>query len=337
MKLKLLVHAPIALILAGTMAMPRTTLAAPLPSGAHLFQPAAGPAPIDPATGQPMTPDQMREKAKTLFGEGNAALEANDPYTALQKFEEAYNTYAPELHVFNYNIGLAAYDTGDCVKAKTAFQRFLDLVPDHGERGAAQMKIMEIDRSGCATQQPQPTPAPTPTTPAPVEQAPLLEDEGEDAPILESKKSMREQAAEEEREREAAGKRSGMFIGGVVTLVLGLGSLAGSGVSLILARQKAKKLADWASPKDLGFPEGDYSDDEVFNMDRKGLQTNNIITFVTLGAGVVLTATGVALLVVDRKRNGKGGKRAKKDGPALTSIGPALTRGGGGVTASVSF
>jgi len=329
-------HAPVAAALAVALALPQIAYAygpPPVPGS---------PAPTyDPYAPAGPTPDQMSEeekleRAKALYAEGNAALDNGDPYTALAKFEDAYFTYAPNLHVFNFNIGIAALDSGDCVKAKQAFQRFLDLVPEHDQRSTAQIKLMDIERSGCAQQQ-QPTPAPTPTpTPLP-EESPLASAE-EDAPILESRATERERAAEEERAEEDKDKRSGMFIGGVVMVALGGGSLVGSGVSLILARQKAKKLADLASPTGIGFPSGDYADQEVYDLEREKLPANNIATIVLLGAGVALTGVGIALLVVDKKRRGgKGEKKAEQDGPELTAIGPALTPGGAGVAASVSF
>jgi hypothetical protein len=332
--MKNLTQAPVAAVLSVALALPQIVYASgppPTPGApAPTYNPAA---PAGPTPDQ-MTDDEKIERAKALYGEGNAALDSGDPYTALAKFEEAYFTYAPDLHVFNFNIGIAAHDSGDCVKAKQAFQRFLDLVPEHDERSTAQLKMLEIDRSGCAQQQPAPVPTPTPTPLA--EEDPLAEAE-EDAPILESRATERERAAEEERAQEDKDKRSGMFIGGVVMVALGAGSLVGSGVSLILARQKAKRLADLASPTGIGFPAGNYADQETYDLEREKLPANNLATIVLLGAGVALTGVGVALLVVDRKRSGKGGKKAKQDGPELTAIGPALTPGGAGVAAQLSF
>lgn len=327
-------HAPVAAVLAVALALPQIAYASgppPVPG-----QPAPGYDPFAPAGPTPdqMTEEEKLERAKVLYAEGNGALDNGDPYTALAKFEEAYFTYAPNLHVFNFNIGIAAHDSGDCVKAKSAFQRFLDLVADHAERSTAQLKLLEIERSGCAQQQPTPVPTPVPTPTA--EEDPLAEAE-EDAPILESRATERERAAEEERAQEDKDKKSGMFIGGVIALSLGLGSLVGSGVSLILARQKAKKLADMASPTNIGFPSGNYADQETFDLEQEKLPANNIATIVLLGAGVALTGVGIALLVVDKKRSGKGGKKAEKDGPELTAIGPAVTPGGAGVSASFSF
>ncbi len=71
--------------------------------------------------------------AKQLYGEGVAAMEAKDFDTALVKFKEAYR-YAPELHLFTYNIGAAAEGSGDCYTARTYYTMFLDLVPEHPER-----------------------------------------------------------------------------------------------------------------------------------------------------------------------------------------------------------
>ena len=97
----------LALVLSTSLAVPSVAFAA------------TGP---DPAT---MSDEERMEQAKTLYGEAEGAFSEGDFVGALAKYEEAYNVYAPGLHIFNYNIGAAAYELGDCVKAKTAFQRFL--------------------------------------------------------------------------------------------------------------------------------------------------------------------------------------------------------------------
>jgi hypothetical protein len=77
--------------------------------------------------------------SKQMFGEGEAAMKAGDPATALTKFYEGYR-YAPHLHVFTYSIGSAAEATGDCRTAFTYYRMFLDLVPEHPERKSVQKK-----------------------------------------------------------------------------------------------------------------------------------------------------------------------------------------------------
>lgn len=289
----------------------------------------------DPAT---MSDADKTKRAKQLYGEGDAAFKGGDAATALAKFEEAYNVYAPGLHVFNINIGLAAHELGDCVKAKVAFQRFLDLVSEHPARKQAQEKLLEIERSGCANVvQTQPDPAPVISEPV----DPALENQ--DAPELTSRRSEREEAAESEREETNSKKASGKLIAGAVLTGVGVGALIGGAVSLGIANQRANNLAELASPGPTGFPAGDYSDDDVANLDRTGLPAANTASIGLFVAGGVLTTVGVVLIVLDvtgkKKAALKGGdKNARSSGPRLTGISPTIMRGGGGgVAASLRF
>lgn len=301
---------------------------------------ALAPLPVLGATQDPSTmsdADKLK-RAKALYGEGDAAFKGGDNATALTKFEEAYNVYAPQLHVFNINIGLAAFELGDCVKAKTAFQRFLDLVSEHPARKQAQEKLLEIERSGCANVAPTPEPTPT-VTETPID--PSVENQ--DAPELTSRRSEREEAAESERKETKSKKASGKLIAGAVLSGLGVGALIGGAVSLGIANKRANELAGLASPGPTGFPAGDYSDDTVANLDRSGLPSANTAAVGLFVAGGVLTTVGVVLIVLDvtgkKKAALKGGdKNARKQSPRLTGLAPTLLRGGGGgVAASLSF
>lgn len=225
------------------------------------------------------------------------------------------------------------------MKAKTAFQRFLDLVSEHPARKQAQEKLLEIERSGCANNV-QPEPAVTPVVSSePVDAAV----ENQDAPELTSRRDEREEAADEEREETNSNKASGKLIAGAALTGLGVAALIGGAVSLGIANKRANELADLASPGPTGFPAGDYSDDEVANLDRSGLPAANAAAVGLFAAGGVLTTVGVVLIVLDRtgkkKSGGKAGdKNARKPGPQLTGLGPTLMRGGGGgVAASVRF
>lgn len=80
------------------------------------------------------------EYAKELYGEGVEAMNAKDYDTALTKFQEAYR-YAPELHLFTFNIGAAAEGAGNCSTARTYYTMFLDLVPEHPERNNVRKKV----------------------------------------------------------------------------------------------------------------------------------------------------------------------------------------------------
>lgn len=88
---------------------------------------------------------QQMDYAKKLYEQGVAAMGAKDHEEALRLFGEAYR-YAPQLHLFNYNIGQAAELAGNCQRARTAFQMFLDLVPEHPERGTVQKKLDVLNR-----------------------------------------------------------------------------------------------------------------------------------------------------------------------------------------------
>jgi tetratricopeptide (TPR) repeat protein len=315
---QILARSPMALALSLSLAM------APLPVLAATQDPAS------------MSDADKLKKAKSLYGEGDAAFKGGDSATALTKFEEAYNVYAPSLHVFNINIGLAAYDLGDCVKAKVAFQRFLDLVSEHPARKQAQEKLLEIERSGCANV--QPTPDPTPVITAPVDTSL----DNQDAPELNSRRDEREEAAESERDEKNRNRASGKLIGGAVLAGVGVSALIGGAVSLGIANKRANTLAELASPGPTGFPAGDYSDDDVANLDRKGLGAANAASVGLFVAGGVLTAVGAVLIVLDitgKKKAGAkpGDKNARHGGPRLTGLGPSALRGGGGVSASLAF
>lgn len=301
---------------------------------------ALAPLPVLGATQDPSTmsdADKLK-KAKSLYGEGDAAFKGGDNATALAKFEEAYNVFAPQLHVFNINIGLAAFELGDCVKAKTAFQRFLDLVSEHPARKQAQEKLLEIERSGCANVAPTPEPTPV-VTETPVD--PSVDNQ--DAPELTSRRSEREEAAESEREETKSKKASGKLIAGGVLAGLGVGALIGGAVSLAIANKRANKLAELASPGPTGFPAGNYADDSVAGLDRTGLPSANTAAVGLFAAGGVLATVGVVLIVLDvtgkKKAALKGGdKNARTQSPRLTGLSPTFMRGGGGgVAASVRF
>ena len=310
-------HGFLALALSSSLAL------APLPAlASNLVQ--------DPST---MSDEDKMNMAKQLYGEGDAALNDGDAATALTKFEDAYNNYAPSLHIFNHNIGLAALELGDCVKAKTSFQRFLDLVPDHPARSQAQEKLLEIERSKCDEQQAaQPEPAAV-VTPAPVS----AEHDNQDAPELTSRRSEREDAIEEERDETDAKRASGKLIAGAALTAVGAAGLIGGGVSLGIASRRANDLASLASPGATGFPEGDYSDDDVANLDRNGLPAANTAAIALFVGGGVLAVVGATLIVLDVRDKKAGDKNARAKGPRLTSIGPTFMRGGGGAGATVRF
>ncbi len=289
----------------------------------------------DPAS---MSADQKKAKAKSLFQEGNAAMEAGDYNTALSKYEQAYGTYAPNLHIFNFNIGSAAKAGGDCVKAKQAFQRFLDLVPEHQERKTAQEAIAEMERSGCG--QAPASAALAPSTPAVTdeESAPIgpVAAEDEESPILRSRRSEREDAAEKEYQKRESKQVSRLMLTGIVLGSVGfLGVVAGF-VAGGLAYRDAKTLANLSGAGPSGFPNGSYADEKTFEIDQRR-QDLNLIAPIALAGGAALLATGVALMIVDRKKRGKRSKRAASSDAELTGIVPTVLPSGGGAAATFRF
>jgi tetratricopeptide (TPR) repeat protein len=297
-------------------------LALPAPVLAHVASPA-----------DDMSEADRMERAKELFGGGQASFDEGDFNSALAKWEEAYNVYAPALHLFNFNIGQAAFELGDCVKAKTAYQRFLDLVPDHPSRGDAQARLLEIERSGCATVPVDDEQAPIHTTTPSSSPA----TDYDDAPILSSKTSEREETIDRER-KERDSKKRPLLVAGAVTAGVGVLSVVGGGVALGLANREANNLADLASPNPAtGFPGGSYSDDDVFRSDRNTLPNLNRASIALFIIGPVLVAAGAALIVTDVKKRKKAEQSASRPGARLVNMGPTMLPGGGGAAATVRF
>ncbi len=91
--------------------------------------------------------DEQLEYSKQLYAEGEKAMKDKDFTTALTKYKEAYR-YAPHLHLFTYNIAVAAEAAGDCKTAQTYYVMFLDLVMEHPELGKAEKKVEQL-RAEC--------------------------------------------------------------------------------------------------------------------------------------------------------------------------------------------
>lgn len=91
---------------------------------------------------------QQLDYAKQLYGEGLEAMNAKNYSTAVVKFKEAYR-YAPDKHLFTYNIASASELAGNCQEARTYYQMFVDLVPDHPEHAAAQKTLKRLNEE-CA-------------------------------------------------------------------------------------------------------------------------------------------------------------------------------------------
>lgn len=315
-------HRSLALALCASLA------AVPLPASAQ--QP-------DPAS---MSDEEKLELAKKLYAEAEAALNDDKPAEALAKFEQAYNDYAPELHLFNVNIGIAAEAVGDCIKAKKAFERFLDLVDKHKARKEAQARLLQIERSKCVEEQEERERLAAEEAAAALQVEASEEGDNYDAPVLEAN-PLSEEPEDEEPTRNVRAK----FLAGVVLTSVGGAALIGAGVSLGIANSRARELADLSSPGNTtGFSEAVYSDEEVAQLHQRGLPAANGASMGLFIGGGVLAATGITLIVLDRVGKGNeqeavegDGETARRRGPRLTGLGPTIMRGGGGAAATLRF
>jgi hypothetical protein len=86
------------------------------------------------------------DRAKQVYGEAMKALDAKDYATATAKFEQAYR-FAPDKHLFNYNIASAAELAGDCRKAQRHYRMFLDLVAKHAARKEVERTLVKLDKT----------------------------------------------------------------------------------------------------------------------------------------------------------------------------------------------
>lgn len=109
----------------------------------------SSPVPAAPKKKEKDLATQQLDYAKQLYGEGLEAMSAKDYPTAVVKFTEAYR-YAPDKHLFTYNIASAAELAGDCQKARTYYQMFVDLVPEHPELAVAKKTLARLNEE-CAS------------------------------------------------------------------------------------------------------------------------------------------------------------------------------------------
>lgn len=325
-----------------------TSLALPSPAfAARTITVTQDPSMPDPNT---LTDEQKMETAKRLYGEAEALFAEGKYPEAMVKYEAAYFQYAPSLHLFNFNIGQAAFEAGDCAKAKTAYQRFLDLVPDNPHRANAQERLIEIERTGCAQAAPAPAPTPAAAEPAPVA-GPRASDY-EDGPDLSSRRSEREEAAEREREKMDAESRGPKFVAGVTLISIGAAAAIGGAVTLGIAAGMKNELESDMAPGPTGYPTGDYSDEQTYQKEAVTLPALNVTSGVLLGVGGAALVTGAVLVALDAKRRkaakGAGGDeespgddaptaRTKRRRAKLIGVAPAIFRGGGGAAAAVRF
>lgn len=96
-------------------------------------------------------PPPTDREARGLFLAGEAAYDRGEFGAALDYFQRAFDlSQRPQLL---FNVGLAASRAGDIARARAAFQRYLDEVPDAPNRGDVEARIAELEAEGPREQQ----------------------------------------------------------------------------------------------------------------------------------------------------------------------------------------
>jgi hypothetical protein len=301
---------------------------------------AAPPPPPPPPSGsatatadQPPDPNAVSAEerlkwAKKLFTEARAAHEAEDFFNSVVKFEQAYS-FAPDKHIFAFNIGQDSWELRDCARVKQYLELFLvKETANEDLRKKAQELLGKIENNKeCVTG----GPAPAAGTPTPASSGPASDSED---PLLEKKRNGSDEGSDDEPKKKGA---SGLLIGGVVLAVLGVGAAGGGVGTMLAAKGKASSITDAAQvngagslPGATGFAQGRFNDD--VNGDIKSLKTLNLVTPILLAAGGAMLVGGIVMIVIDRgnKKKGKGFYANRSGhGVQLGGIGAAPLPGGG--------
>lgn len=313
-------------------------------AAAPLAQAAPPPPPPPPSGSATATADQPPDPnavsaeerlkwAKKLFTEARAAHDAEDYYNSVIKFEQAYN-FAPDKHIFAFNIGQDSWELKDCVRVKQYLELFLIKETANQElRTKAQNLLAKAENNkDCLTGGPAPTTTSTgggggggsSSRPA---------DDTED-PLALRKRGGDEGDDEGPKKRGA----SGLLIGGVVLTVLGLGA-AGGGIGTMLAAKGKKGDIEGAARSDgpTTFPQGTYNSN--VDGDIKSLKTLNTVTPLLLGIGGALFVGGIVMIIIDRGNKKKSkGFYARKPGHGVELVGvSAAPLPGGGAAGSFAL
>ncbi len=272
--------------------------------------------------------DEKLEWAKKLYIEAKGFHETGNYYCSVIKYEQAY-TYAPDKHLFAYNLGVDAWELKDCARVKHYMQLFLvnDTESDDLRKDAKRI-LDEAEASADCITQAGGASSSGGGNPADEDSGAPIED-NESAPGLSGSDS----AGDDSGAKKTRKKTSGLLIGGVLLSVLGLGA-AGGGIALTLSgKKKFDELTD-ASDKTnpTGFAQGFY-DPELAS----GAKTFGLVGPVLMGIGGGLLVGGVVMIVLDRGNKKKGkGVYANRRGLQLEGVGAAPLRNGGGA-ASMTF
>jgi hypothetical protein len=274
--------------------------------------------------------------AKKLFTEARAAHDAEDFYNSVIKFEQAYS-FAPDKHIFAFNIGQDSWELKDCARVKQYLELFLikETANEELRKKAQELLTKAENNKECVTG----GPAPVATTPTPTTSAPASDSED---PLLEKKgRSGSDDGSDEEPKKRGA---SGLLIGGVVLAVLGVGAAGGGIGTMLVAKGKAASIEDAANVHAAGsapgattFPQGKFNGD--VNSDLKSLKTLNLVTPILIAAGGAMLVGGIVMIAIDRSNKKKNkGFYARQAGSRVQLAGVGATPlPGGGAAGSLAL
>ena len=323
-------RASLSVLLCTTLAQPAVAWAGPPPPPPPGGGGAAAPEePPDPST---LSPDERLNWAKRLFGEAKTAHDQGDFYNSVIRFEQAY-AFAPDKHIFAFNIGQDAWELKDCARVKQYLELFLVKEQDNAElRKTAQELLQKAENNPeCVTGGSAPAATAGTSGAASGGSASARPATDEEDPLSSGGSESGSSGGSDDDTPTKKRGVSGLFIGGVVLAVLGVGAVGGGMGTLMLAKKRATGIEDAAAPGSMipTFPQGVYSSD--IDGDYDSLKTLNTVTPILIAAGSAFLVGGVAMIVVDRlnKKKGKGFYAAKKPRLQLTGIGAAPLPGGG--------
>lgn len=326
-----ILRASLSVLLCTSLALPTVAWAGPPPP-----PPGGGGSdqPPDPST---LSSEERLNWAKKLFTQAKEAHDKEDYFNSVIRFEQAY-AFAPDKHIFAYNIGQDAWELKDCARVKQYLELFLVKEQNNADlRKKAQELLQKAENNPeCVTGGPAPSSGGGGGGAATSgggggggggSRAPATDEED---PLLTKRKPDSSSGGDDGGDEPKKRGVSGMFIGGVVLAVLGVGAVGGGIGTFAVAKSKAGAIQDAAAPGGViqTFPQGVYDSD--VDGDFNSLKTLNVVTPILLAAGGALLVGGVAMIAIDRtnKKKGKGfyaGKRRVE----LTGLGAAPLPGGG--------
>jgi hypothetical protein len=315
-----------------TLAVPAVAFAAPPPP------PPPGGGGVAAQTEQPpdpssVSPEERISWAKKLFKEAKEAHDREDFYNSVVKFEQAYS-FAPDKHIFAFNIGQDAWELKDCARVKQYLEMFLVKENNNADlRKKAQELLAKAENNpACLTGGPAAGGGDKPGTGEKPPPGPATDPEN---PLAGTGSGTSDPTTGTETRKRGA---SGLLIGGVVLAVLGVGAVGGGIGTLAVAHRKVGEIEDAAAPGGFigTFPQGQYNDDVAD--DFAGLKTLNTVTPILLATGGALLVGGVAMIAVDRINKKKGtGFHAGDRTVEVVGFGAAPMRGGASVSLALRF